>query len=59
MLYAILTPEDEAPLGYFDSPEAPTAEELADYLAEELGFSDRDAWMDAYGVKRIGFAPVH
>ncbi|RQX81813.1 beta-lactoglobulin I [Burkholderia anthina] len=59
MLYAILTSQDEAPLGYFDSPGAPTAEELADYLAEELGFSDRDAWIEAYGIEQLGFAPVH
>lgn len=59
MLYAILTPGDEVPLGYFDSADAPTLEELADHLAETFGFVDRDAWMDAYGVEQIGFAPVH
>ena len=59
MLYAILTPDEEAPLGYFDSPDAPTAEELADHLARAMGFDDRDAWSHAYGIEQLGIAPVH
>ncbi len=59
MLYAILTPKAEAPLGYYDSSLTPTPEDIADFLAKTMGFDDRDEWIEAYGVEKLGDAPVH
>jgi hypothetical protein len=59
MVYAILIPGGDAPLGYFLSADAPTVEELADHMAKEAGFADREEWMEHSGVGVIGYAPVH
>jgi hypothetical protein len=59
MIYAILTPEGDAPLGYYSASEAPTLEELADHMAQTNGFADRDEWIEQTGVDAIGYAPVH
>ncbi|KWZ48471.1 beta-lactoglobulin I [Burkholderia savannae] len=59
MLYAILTPKAETPLGYYDSSVTPTPEDMADHLAKAMGFDDREEWMEVYGVHKLGYAPVH
>lgn len=59
MIYAILTPEGDAPLGYYSAAKAPTLEELADHMAKATGFADRDEWMMVTGVQAIAYAPVH
>ncbi len=59
MIYAILTPEGDAPLGYYSAAEAPTLEELADHMAKATGFADRDEWISHAGVEMLGYAPVH
>ncbi|MFM0060212.1 beta-lactoglobulin I [Paraburkholderia phytofirmans] len=59
MVYAILIPRGDAPLGYYVSADAPTPEELADHMANRTGFADREEWMEQTGVNVIGYAPVH
>lgn len=59
MVYAILISGGDAPLGYFLSAGAPTPEALADHMAKEAGFADREEWMEHSGVDVIGYAPVH
>ncbi|EDK52993.1 hypothetical protein UKMH10_5889 [Burkholderia pseudomallei] len=54
-----MTPKAEAPLGYYDSSVTPTPEDMADFLAKTMGFDDRDEWIEAYGVEKLGYAPVH
>ena len=59
MVYAILIPGGDAPLGYFLSTDAPSPEALADHMAKKAGFADREEWMEQTGVGVIGYAPVH
>lgn len=59
MIYAILTPETDTPIGYYAASQAPTPEELADHMARSTGFESRDDWMAQNKIGKIGYAPVH
>ncbi|KVE04397.1 beta-lactoglobulin I [Burkholderia vietnamiensis] len=59
MTYAILSPDRDAPWGYYQSASVPTLEELADHMAIAGGYSSRDDWLVANRVDLLGFAPVH
>ncbi|KVO28341.1 beta-lactoglobulin I [Burkholderia ubonensis] len=59
MTYAILSPDRDAPWGYYQSINVPTLEELADYMAQSGGYPSRDEWVTANSVWMLGFAPVH
>jgi len=57
--YAILTPDSEM-IGFIECDGIPTVEACADKLAEEYGFTDRNAFLFANPeIKEIGFAPIH
>ena len=56
MIYAILSPTCDAPLGYYECYGRPTLEELADHMAELEGFSCRDEWIVSSGHETLGFA---
>lgn len=58
MLYAILTPSSEAPIGYYESYGKPTLEELADHMASVEGFACRDEWIVSRGNEVLGYAVV-
>lgn len=59
MLYAILSPEREAPWGYYRCDTAPTIEQLADHMAALHGLPSRDDWIELNHVDLLGWAPVH
>lgn len=59
MIYAILTPETDTPIGYYAASEAPTPEELADHMARTTGCASRDDWIAQNNIEKIGYAPVH
>jgi hypothetical protein len=59
MIYAILTPKTDEPLGYYSATAAPTPEDLADHMAKASGFADREEWMASAGIDVIGYALVH
>ncbi|MCV9986399.1 beta-lactoglobulin I [Burkholderia pseudomallei] len=58
MLYAILTPKADAPLGYYDSSVTPTPEPIADFLANTMGFDDRAEWLEPSGLENLVYATV-
>ncbi|KVT62253.1 hypothetical protein [Burkholderia ubonensis] len=57
--YAILSPDRDAPWGYYESSNVPTLEELADHMAQSGGYPSRDEWVTANSIWMLGFAPVH
>lgn len=56
--YAILTPGDNM-IGKLSSPISPSLEALADKLALDTGFADRDELIAANPGLVLGFAPIH
>lgn len=56
--YVILMPGDNA-VGYLTSALPPSLEELADQLARDTGFEDRDALINANPGLILGFATLH
>ena len=56
--YAILTPGDNM-VGRLNSPVSPSLEALADKLALDIGFADRDELIAANPGLVLGFAPIH
>jgi hypothetical protein len=56
--YAILMPGDEK-VGELRSLAPPSLEALADKLAHDTGFADRDALIKANPRLVLGFAPIH
>lgn len=56
--YAILTPDDNM-VGKITSPVSPSVEALADKLALDTGFADRDDLIAANPGLILGFAPIH
>lgn len=59
MIYAILKPDQELPLGYLFSESPPSLEALADALATQLSMPDRDALLNAYPGLLLGWAILH
>ncbi|KVL03881.1 hypothetical protein [Burkholderia ubonensis] len=59
MLYAILSPDHDAPWGYCVFDRAPTPEEMADHLAHAAGLESRDDWLELHHIDSLGWAPVH
>jgi hypothetical protein len=59
MLYAILSPDRDAPWGYYACERVPTLEELADHMARTEGLPSRDDWLERNHVDFLGWAPVH
>ncbi|WP_193098003.1 beta-lactoglobulin I [Burkholderia sp. Z1] len=57
--YAIISPDRDAPWGYYATDKLPTLEELADHMAQAGGYENRDVWIAANSVGLLGFAPVH
>lgn len=58
MIYAILSPLRDEPLGYYECYGRPTLEELADHMAAVEGFACRDDWIVSSGYDTLGFAVV-
>jgi hypothetical protein len=56
--YVILTPGD-VPVGYITCADRPTLDELADKLAADRNFVDRDALIAANPGLTLGYAQVH
>jgi len=56
--YVILTPGDNA-VGYIRCDAPPTLGQLADKLAADNGFVDRDALLAAHPNLTLGYAQVH
>jgi len=56
--YVILTPGDVA-VGYIRSDKAPSLEAMADKLAVDRAFTDRDALLDANPGLILGYAQLH
>ena len=56
--YAILTPGDNM-VGRLTSSVSPSIEALADKLALDTGFADRDELIAANHGLVLGFAPIH
>jgi len=56
--YVILTPGDNA-VGYIRCDAPPTLDQLADKLASDNGFADRDALIAAHPNLTLGYAQVH
>jgi hypothetical protein len=59
MIYVILRPEHDTPLGYVSCAAEPSLELLADSLAWSYGFVDRDALLHLNPGLHLGFAPLH
>lgn len=59
MIYAILKPDSEFPLGYLFSDSPPSLEELADALAKQLSLPDRDDLIHAFPGLLLGWAILH
>lgn len=58
LTYAIISPDRDAPWGYYTSHEPPTLEQMADHMAAIHGYPSRDEWLRTHHINLIGFAVV-
>jgi hypothetical protein len=59
MIYGIFRPESELPLGLMESFFPPTVDEMADHLAGQWFFRDRDDFLKANPHIRLAAMLMH